>query len=158
MRRRCAATLADVRTWLGVLMAARGMFDGGVGLLLLSGVALTGLRWRGTFPFVAIGMTALILMWISSVFVRRHLRRIHTAIPTGEGPAPTELREVISRPLAWALVFAMNGAALGILTIMTVKPGWLGAASTVLIAAAVGGGAGAAAVRRERVSVLRAGH
>jgi hypothetical protein len=153
MQLRAATQLTDVRTWLGVLQGARGALHGGSGLLLISGVAMIALRWRGRFPFAAIGLVTLLLIWALSVVGGRHLRSIHAALPSGNGPIPDNLRTMILTPRPWAVTAAMNGATAGVLLMMTWKPGWTGAAATVLLTSAAGAMVGNASIRRQRATV-----
>jgi len=147
---RAASQLSDVRTWLGVLQGARGALHGGSGLLLISGIVMIALRWRGSFPFAAIGMVTLLLIWALSVIGGRHLRSIRAVLPSNNGPIPENLRAMILAPRPWAVTAAMNGAAAGVLAVMTWKPGWTGAAATVLLTSAAGAMVGNASIRRQR--------
>jgi hypothetical protein len=151
MQLRAASYTNDVRTWLGVLERARGMLHGGSGLLLISGIAMIALRWRGRFPFATIGMLTLLLMWLLSAVGGRHLRAIRAAVPSGNGPVSESLRAIILAPRPWAITAAMNGAAGGTLIVMTWKPGWVAAAATVLLTSAAGAIMGNASIRRQRV-------
>jgi hypothetical protein len=152
MQLRAATQLSDVRTWLGVLQGARGMLHGGSGMLLISGIVMIALRWRGQYPFATIGMVALLLIWALSVVGGRHLRAIQAAIPNGNGSIPDGLRAIILAPGPWAVTAAMNGAALGVLLVMTWKPGWVGAAATLLLTSAAAGMIGNVSIRRQRAT------
>jgi hypothetical protein len=149
---RAATQLADVRTWLGLLQGSRRMLHGGSGLLLISGIVMIAIRWRGPFPFATVGMFTLLLIWSLSVVGGRHLRTIRAAIPSGNGSIPDGLRGIILAPWPWAVMAAINGAAAGVLFIMTWKPGWVGAAATVLLTSAAGAVIGNASVRRQRAT------
>ena len=152
MQLRAATQLADVRTWLGVLQGSRGMLHGGSGLLLISGIVMIAIRWRGPFPFTTVGMFTLLLMWSLSVVGGRHVRSIRAAIPSGNGSIPDGLRAIILAPRPWAVMAAINGAAAGVLLIMTWKPGWVGAAATILLTSAAGAVIGNASIRRQRAT------
>jgi hypothetical protein len=139
-RLRRATTLHESRTWLGMLEAARPMFHGGTGMLLLSGIVMAGLRWRGSLPFVMIGMVTLLVGWIIAGLVSgRHLRAIRSALPEGEGPLPVEVSRLIQTRGASAAMMSTNGAAIAVLFIMTMKPGWLASVGAVAALSAVGG-------------------
>jgi hypothetical protein len=149
---RGATHLSDVRLWLGALQGVRGALHGGSGLLLISGIVMIALRWRGSFPFATIGMLAVLSIWALSVVGGRHLRAIRAAIPSGNGSVPDGLRAIILAPGPWAVTAAMNGAAAGVLFVMTWKPGWVGAAATVVLASAAGALIGSASIRRQRAT------
>jgi hypothetical protein len=158
-RLRSARTLDEVRTWLGVLEAARGMFHGGAAMFLLSGIVMAALRWRGPYPFVAVGMATLIVMWVLWAAIgSRHLRMMRAAVGTGAGAVPVELSRTILDPARWAVLTGMNGAALAVLVIMTTKPGLAWAVGLVLAAAAIGAVAGGVMIRRQRDAVVAAGN
>jgi hypothetical protein len=148
-RLRGAATVGDARTWLGLLRASRGMLHGGAGLLLLSGIIMIGMRWHGAFPFATIGMIALLAIWLVGIIPGRHLRALDNVMPTNDGPVSPELRAALVRPLPWMVGFAANLSTLGVLFIMTVKPGWGLTTGIVIGMAALGAVIGRSAVQRE---------
>ena len=147
---RAATQLDDARAWLGALLGARIMLHGGSGLLLISGIMMIALRWRGSFPFATIGMATLLLMWLLSVVGGRHLRSIQAATKGGHGPIPEGLRTIILAPRPWAVMAAINGAGAGVLFVMTWKPGWPGAIATILLASLAGALIANTSMRRQR--------
>jgi hypothetical protein len=150
-RVRAATTINDLRPWLGLLEAAQPMFPGGAAILLVSGLIMTALRWRGPYPFIAVGLVTLVLIGIASAFTaRRHLRLIRAGVPANDGPVSDQLSAIILNPRPWAIQLAGNGAALGVLFVMTLKRGWAGSIAIVVIAALIAGVAGSSIVRRER--------
>jgi hypothetical protein len=153
-RVRAATTMDEVRGWLGMLELTRGMFHGGAGMLLLSGIGMAAMRWRAPVPFVAVGMITLLAMWIVfAVSGNRHLRAIRAAVGDSTGPVPSDLSRTILNPRPWATMLALNIVALGVLFEMTLKLGWAGAVALVVGSAILGAVIGGAVVRRERNSV-----
>jgi uncharacterized membrane protein len=153
---RAATTMSEVRSWLGMLELTRGMFHGGMAMMLLSGVGMVAMRWRGPIPFVTVGMITLLVMWIVFAIVgSRHLRAIRAATNDGAGPVPAELARTILRPRPWVTMFALNILALGVLFEMTLKLGWVGAIALVVGAAILGAAIGSAVLRRERNAPAR---
>ena len=139
-RLRAATTLHDVRVWLGMLDAARGMIPGAATMFTLSGVTMAYLRWRGPFPFMIVGFVTLVViaaLW--SLVGARHLRAIRNAAGDGDGPVPAELSRLILDPVPWGTVGALNGASLGVLFVMTTKLGWVPAIAVVLLLATIVG-------------------
>jgi hypothetical protein len=150
-RLRAATTVEEVRTWLGLLDATRGMVPGAGVLFLVTGIAMAAMRWRGRYPFVTVGLIALILIWLLWALVgARHLRAMRSAAEGGEGRIAPDLARLILDPLPWATVGALIGAALGVLFVMTTKLGWGAAVSAVLLTAAIVGVSYALMVRRQR--------
>jgi small-conductance mechanosensitive channel len=150
-RLRAATTMNEVRSWLGMLELTRGMFHGGAGMMLLSGVAMTAMRWRTPTPFVAVGMITLLVMWIVfAVIPNRHLRAIRAAVDDRTGPVPADVSRTILNARPWVTMFALNIVTLGVLFEMTLKLGWVGAVSLVVGAAILGAVIGVTVMRRER--------
>jgi hypothetical protein len=135
---RSATTLTGVRGALVWLDATRAMVNGGLVMMLLSGIIMVGLRWRGAVPFTTVGMITLLLIGAVSAIVNRHLRDVNGALATGDGAPSSDLRAIIMRPLPWTLSLARNTAALGVLLIMTLKTGWTVSIAIVLLLAIIG--------------------
>jgi hypothetical protein len=149
-RLREATEVQEVLVWLGLLERAQPMLPGGAAMLLLSGLAMAALRWRGPYPFVAVGLAAVLIIWVGAIVGRRHLRAMRRGVTGVRGPVPVELSREIRRPGPWVTHFALNGAALGTLYIMTTKPAWAVALGVVLGLAALLAGVAWSLARRER--------
>jgi hypothetical protein len=148
---RGAKTLSEARTWLGMLEGTRDMLPGGAVMFLLSGIAMVALRWRGPYPFITVGMVTLLAIWITwAVVGSRHLRAIRAAVGDGEGAVPATLARTILDPARWGTIGALNGAALGVLVVMTLKLDWLWSVVAVLLLAALVGSVFANSVRSQR--------
>ena len=148
-RLRAATNMRDVRVWLGLLDLARPMMPGAAVMLVLSGAAMAALRWRGPYPFVAVGLVTILVIWLGAATVgRRHLQAMHAAATATDGPVPAELRRVMLEPRPWATLFALNLAALGVLFVMTTKLGWVAAVGVVVGLAVAGWFVGSALVHR----------
>jgi hypothetical protein len=148
---RTATSVGEVRTWVGVLDASRGMLPGAAVMFLASGLLMAFLRWRGAFPFVAVGMITLIVIWLTgAVVLSRLVRALRNATPESDAPVPAPLAHVILDPTPWGTMGALNGAALGVLFVMTTKIGWAWAIATVVLVAAIAGIVFTALVRRAR--------
>jgi hypothetical protein len=155
-RMRAATQLTDIREWLGVRRDARRMLHAGAAMILISGMWLVSLRFRGRYPFTAIGLLTLLSIWLLSAVGGRHLRAIREMTPAGNGSLPDTLIGLIRAPAPWLITGAMQGAAAGILLIMTLKPDWFGSAGTVLLTSAVGACWRLASLRRSRASASTA--
>lgn len=135
---RGATTVAGIRGALVWLDATRAMLNGGMAMMLASGLVMVGLRWRGAVPFTTIGMIVLLLIGAASLISNRHLRAIAAAIPAGDGPPSAELHAVIREPSPWTVALSRNTAALGVLIIMTLKTGWIASIAIVIVLATLG--------------------
>jgi hypothetical protein len=140
-RLRAATTLAEARTWLGMLEATRGMLPGGAVMFIVSGVTMAALRWRGSYPFIVVGMVTLLAIWVAWALVgARHLRAMRIAVGEADGAVKPAIAQVILDPARWGTVGALNGASLGVLFVMTTKLGWVAAIAVVVLVAALVGG------------------
>lgn len=154
---RKATDMAEVRVWLGMLEAAKPMMPGAGVLLILSGFVMASMRWRGPYPFVTVGLVALIIIWIAAAVVGgRHRRAMQAAAGTATGAVPAELSRVILNPKPWATMFSLNLAALGVLFVMTTKINWIPAISVLVGLAIVGGFLGARLTAGDRDRFARA--
>ena len=151
---RASTTLGDARAYLGMLEMTKGMLPGAAGMFLVSGIAMVGMRWRAPYPFVTVGFIVLVTLWIvGSLVGSRHLRAMRAVIGSADGPMPADAKRVILDPAAWGTIAALNGAALGVLFVMTTKVGWVAAIAIVLGIAALVGGIFTSNVRRLRAKV-----
>jgi hypothetical protein len=153
-RLRAAGTLAEARAWLGMLEATRGMLPGGAGMFIVSGATMAALRWRGAYPFMVVGFVTLLAIWVLWAMVGpRHLRAMRAVVGDAEGPVSPAVARAILEPAPWGTTGALNGAALGVLFVMTTKVGWVAAIAIVVLLATLVGGVFTTLVRRRRDGV-----
>jgi hypothetical protein len=87
VRLRAAATASEARSWLGLLEVARPMLPSGVVMLAVSGAAMAALRWRGAYPFRAVGFIVVLSIWAAWALVgARHLRAMRDALADRREP------------------------------------------------------------------------
>ena len=150
-RLRAATTLSEARTWLGLLEETRGMIPGAAVMFIVSGLTMAALRWRGAYPFITVGLLTLLTIWtVWALIGTRHLRSMRAAVGDADGPVSPALARLILDPVRWGTMAALNGAALGVLFVMTTKLGWAAAITVVLLVAALVGGIFTTIVRRQR--------
>ena len=150
-RLRAATDMKEVRVWLGLLEVARPMMPGGAMMLILSGLVMGWMRWRGLFPFMIVGLVTLGIAWATSARAGgRHLRAMRAAATAESGAVPPELARVIGDPGPWSAMLAINLAVIGVILIMTLKLGWIAAPAVVVALGALGLLVGRAALGRER--------
>jgi hypothetical protein len=136
-RLQTARTLSEARTLLAMLESTRGMLRVGAVMLIVSGAAMTMLRWHGAHPFLIVGFIVLLISWIVCTVVGpRHERAIRAAIGDTEGSVTPDIALTILDPTAWGTVGAANGASIGVLVVMTLKVDWVTAFTIVLVLAA----------------------
>jgi hypothetical protein len=155
VRLRSATTTNEVQQWLGMLELTRGMVHGGAVMMLLSGIIMGMLRWKAPVPFMVIGLITLVAVWVLWVLIPgKHLRAVRTALGEGGGPVSAELSRTIRQPRPWAVALALNLAVLGVLFEMTLKLGWPGAITLVVVMTILGATIGFLVVRRENAQAV----
>ena len=151
-RLRAARDMDEVRTWLPLLNSVGPMFGAGYGLLLLSGLFMAFARWRAALPWLVVAIVSLVtLLVVGGIMVGRSLRAMNAAAADARGSIPGELAQRIANPALWRTISALNGLAMGVVFVMTVKPGWIGSLAAVLVAATIGGAISSALARRNSV-------
>lgn len=148
-RVRRAATVEHLRLWLGLIRPVRVMFPVASLLLLATGLFMAAEAWTFATPWVAVSIVGLVgISAVGGAVQGRHLAAIGVAAAgVDEEHVPSGLAQLVAQPAPWRFGFAANGAAVGILWLMTTKPGWLGSVAVVLGLTAVGAIVGSAVVR-----------
>ena len=140
MRLRAATTAQEVRLWSGVLRPTGRMLPASGALLLASGLYM-GRSWpRGT-PLVVVGFVTLLAMAVvGGAVIGRWLAAIGRASVVAAGdPIGPDLSRLIRDPAGSIALSAVSGAALGVVWLMTNKPGWVASVWIVTGATALGG-------------------
>lgn len=146
---RRAATLEHLHLWLGLVGASQNLYPAAIVLLLAGGLFMAGTAWSFTAPWIVVALTGLAAMIALGILVvGRRFAAIETAASAGgSGPLPADVARLVARPALWACLFALNGTAVGILWLMTNKPGWVGSIAIVAVVTAVAGAFGAMAAK-----------
>jgi hypothetical protein len=146
---RAAETVEQVRVWADLARSTTGMLIGGAVMLLLSGMFMLADTWGSMPPWAAVALVGLVAITVLHAVVNRpHFARVGVAAAAAaDGPLPPELARLIATPLSWALVFSMNGVALGSLWLMATKLDWIGSIVSVVILGALGAAIGTVVVR-----------
>lgn len=135
---RNATTVEQVREWgrLSTLVRWMGMVS--LGIILAFGfymmaVATIGAAWL----IVAFWMFVLLII-LAAALTGPRLRAIKRAATGDGGPVSPTLFQLLHHPLLWFSLQTRLAIALGVVFLMTVKPGLSGALLTAGIAAALG--------------------
>ena len=150
-----AADAQEARGWLGLFMVLRRFYPLSFVALLVTGIYMMAVSWGGA-PWIAIGLLGLLALPAIAGFMTG--RRVRTIGPElGESAElDASLRARLADPALLLSHRLRVGLAVGIIYLMTVKPGWIG--SLVAIAAFTGLGALAGVAARKRPEVGRAAH
>ncbi len=124
--------------WLGSMRILRIVFGYSAVSLLLTGTYLVILSW-GWNSWVLTGLVLLIaLSGYGSTTGKKIAMSIASLINNKEQSIPSEVKSVISDPFLMTTYKLKITLALGIIFMMTTKPGWVGSIVTVAAAAAIG--------------------
>lgn len=128
----------EARDWLGHFAILRRLYPLSFVTILVTGVYMMTLAWGGE-PWIAVGLLGMLaLPAIAGVMTARRVRRIGPEL--GES---VELDGSLKARLADSALQRSHrlraGLAVGIVFLMTVKPGWVGSLAAILAFTALGG-------------------
>ena len=124
VRLRTASTWEEARVWLKLMRPVGGMFFAGSVFLLATGIYMARVQWSMTTPWVVVAEVVVVLFALVGAFVGRGLARMGRQAREHAGEISMDDRWLLGSPVVWASIFAMNGGAMGIVWLMTTKPGW----------------------------------
>jgi hypothetical protein len=145
-----AATHAEAQPWTELLEMTRLMPLSGVIMVLVTGAYLASRFGSRQVPiWMGVAVLAALLIGAAALFVvNRGIRAIVASVNAGGGPLSVEAVAHIARPRTWSALSAANGAALGAVWLMTMKPGPIEAWLALIVPTAAGAIAGARLARR----------
>ncbi len=135
---RGATTTSQVREWLRDAIGVRRVGMASMLTLLASGFYMMVIAQVGG-AWVIVSFWSLVLLSILAVTLSfRRMAAIGRIVAAEDGPVSTTLRHLLHHPLLWLAIQTRVAIALGIIFLMTVKPGLGGALLTIGIAAMLG--------------------
>jgi hypothetical protein len=135
---RRAATGEQAREWLRVFGSTRWLGPAALVLVLLPGFYMMATTWGGVaWLLVALGTVVLIAVLGASLTGTR-FGPIGRAAATASGPLAPDLRQRLNDPLLLLSAQTRGSLLLGIVFLMTVKPGLAGSLITIAIALILG--------------------
>jgi hypothetical protein len=136
---RRARTIAQVREWVGILSMLRRIDGPAAGLILASGLYLALTGW-GREAWIALGLLALVAMAGLGIGVtRRRVGVIAQMIRVaGDGPVPSSLHAHLRDPALRLSASLRVALGVGVVFLMAVKPGTLGALAALGVALLTG--------------------
>lgn len=156
---RRAASVEQVRMYSRIVKIAEPMFPLAAVTLLGAGIVMTVTSWSFTTPFVTVGIVTLVIMAILGPAVQGKTWKAvdQAAHDLPDGPVPAQLRHRMEDPAAWASTGGSVLSALGVVAVMTIKPGWGIAVAIVVAGYALGAVGGRMLVVRTAPATLPAG-
>ncbi len=148
-RLRSAGTGRELRQWMEAIRPTGLALPAAAAVILVSGLVMTSQHWTMRTPWIATGfLTLLAMAAVGATLLRSGFTRIGKAsadVASSDGPVPPDLARLRAAPALWSGMGAMDGAAVGVLWLMTNKPGGLVSVAVVLGTALVGAAVGALA-------------
>jgi hypothetical protein len=134
-----ATNAREARGWLGLFLVLRRSYPWSFVTIVVTGIYMMAMSWGGA-PWIAIGFLGLIaLPTIAGVMTTRRVRGIGPELGGSAAELDASLKARLADPILLLSHRLRVGLAVGIIFLMTVKPGWIG--SLVAIAAFTGLGA-----------------
>jgi hypothetical protein len=146
-----ATTSEQVREWMSISSGTRRLGMVSMLTIVIAGAYLMAAAWGSVaWLIVALGAVAL-LMALLYTLTRPRTAAIGRAMTAEKGPVSPTLRNLVNDPLLWISIQTRVAIALGIVFLMTVKPGSGGSLLTIGIAIVLGLALSLPMMRRERV-------
>ena len=154
-RLRRAGTFGEVRQWLGFVRPAGRVLPIAGALILVTGLYMTAREWSLRTPWIAVGfLTLLGMVAIGATVIRGAYSRLGRAAGVADGDLTAPVVRLARSRHLWVPLTALNGAAIGVLWLMTIKPAWPASIGVVAAAAALGAAAGEGMARRAGSEIL----
>ncbi len=135
---RNAATSEQVREWMQVTGSTRKIGMISMLVILIAGFYMMAVAW-GLVPWILVALGALILSIILAMALTSpRMAAIGQALTKERGSTSSALHHLINHPLLWISIQTRVAVALGIVFLMTVKPGLSGSLLTIGIAIILG--------------------
>ena len=154
---RRAQTMAQIRLWSGLLRPAAMLGPLSAALILLAGGYMMFTTWGIDTPWIVVSIGAMLLMAALGMGITVRKLRVVQRAAMAHGKSEVimpELRRRIYNPTLWISAQLASGIALGIVFLMTTKPGWLASLLVVAVAMALGTVTGALSAKPRRDSAI----
>ena len=126
-----ATSAREARGWLGLFLLLRRIYPLSFFTILVSGVYMMAVSWGGA-PWIAIGLLGLLaLTAIAGFLTARRVRRLGPELD-GSAELDGSLKARLTDPVLLLSHRLRVGLAIGIIFLMTVKPGWIGSVIAIL--------------------------
>ena len=139
-RLQAAPTVADVRTWAGLIEKGSRVFPLALLLLLGTGAYLVDRGWTWSSGWVIAGLVGVGVLFVVGAGVvggrSRALKRVLSDAP--DGATPAEAAQITREHPGGIASWTNTGLALGIVFVMTAKLALAGSLAALVIATAIG--------------------
>jgi len=151
-------TVAQVREGTSLIALQERLWPTAALLILLAGIYMTVTAWGWSTPWIDLSLAALIVQGAGAL-INRRLKAILTGIAATEAPAgtfPPGLERQITDPILRTAVQINAFTGLGVVFLMTTKPGLGGSLIALAVALLLGIGAGRVFWRPREEAMKRA--
>jgi hypothetical protein len=146
---RTAATIDEMRLWLSLLATTRRMFPTALVLILVSGLYMADQIYGFSEPWIAVAIVTLLIMGgLGGGVVGRGLAAMGRALAGGDARS-SDVAGLVANSATWIAAAALAGMALGVLWLMSVKPGWVQSIAVVVLLGVVGALVGSSQAGRD---------
>jgi predicted integral membrane protein DUF2269 len=137
---RAAETVAAARPWAALVDRAARVFPPALLALVASGAYLVQRDWAWDSSWVDAGLVGVFLLLVNgAVLVGRRNRALRRALAAAaDAPLSPPLLQLTRRHVGGIASWTNTGLAIGVVFVMTTKPGLVGALATLAVAAALG--------------------
>lgn len=135
---RRARTAEQVREWARVLGWLRWLGPFSLAVTVLPGFYMAGAAWRGA-DWIGVSLAALLVVAALGALGSRRLGTAVKAATREAGALSPETRAILRSPLPWISVRIRAALLLGIVYLMTAKPGLVPSLWAMAVALAVAG-------------------
>lgn len=139
---RRATTLDVVRAWLQVLAKLRFVYLSALALILIPGIYMAEVGWGWPAWVVGALIAVIILSIVGMTVTKSGMMAIGQALASETETVSPELRARLHNSTLWMSVHLRLGIAVGIVFLMTVRPGLVGVLVAFGVAVVVGFGLG----------------
>jgi hypothetical protein len=131
-------TIQEVRQWMLVLGLPKRLYLSALAAILLPGIYMAVARW-GSPAWIDVAFVLVLLLAATGIVITRsRMMAIGRALATGSDAVSAELRSRLTDRVLWASIHVRTGLGIGIIFLMTERPGLVGSLFAVAVAACLG--------------------
>jgi hypothetical protein len=144
MRLRAADTVATVRPWARLIENGAKVFPFALLVLLGSGAYLVHRRWSWSAGWIEAALVGVVALFVvGAVVIGGRSRALRRELQDAtDGAVPSRLAHLARGHVAGIASWTNTGLALGLVFVMTTKPGLTGSTAALVVAAGLGSALG----------------
>lgn len=146
-----AGTSEQVRAWISIFNGTRRFGMASTLTIIVAGIYLMASAWGGAaWIIVTLAAMGLMIVLINTLTRPRTLA-IAQVVTAGKGPMSSAVQSLVNDPRLWISIQTRMAISLGIVFLMTVKPGLGGSLLTISMAIVIGLASSLPMIRRKSV-------